>query len=277
MKYAGVFSGGGSFGSYTVGLLNKNKPTYDITYGCSTGSLIAPFAVLGEWDLLRDCYTNVTQDKIFKVSPFYNNGLPNLFIIIKRLIFNKTIGDTSKLFDLIKSTFKIEHYNKIKELGKDVCIVVTNITDKDNPCEYKYLSKETYEDFCFYMWASTCVPAVCSLPIKNNVEYADGGITDVVPLIKALDDNVKNIDIFTYDYPDTRYRSNTKNSIHLLTRCYKIMRNQIYNVGFDSLKMLYDDKNIIIKRYNPPYKLSDNALIFDKEKMTEWYNLGYNS
>ena len=91
-------------------------------------------------------------------------------------------------------------------------------------------------------------------------------------------DNVSGTgNVFTYDYPDSRYRSSTKNSIHLITRCYKIMRNQLYNIGFDSFKMLYDDKNINIKRYNPPYKLGDNALLFDKGKMNEWYNLGYNS
>ena len=276
---AACFAGGGSFGAYTVGLLSKNKPDYNVAYGCSTGSLIAPFAVLGEWELLKNVYTSVTSDKIFKVNPFYKNGIPNFFRIIKRLICKQMLGDTTNLYNMIKEVFTIEHYNKIKELNKDVCIVVTSITDKENPCKYIYLSEETYDDFCFYMWASTCVPIVCSLAIKDEMEYIDGGITDVIPLTKALTDGYKNIDVYTYDQEEeSKFRSKTKNAIHLGARTYTITRDRISSLGFELLKLVYlKDKNINIKKYYPPYKLGKNALLFNKEKMNEWFNLGYNS
>ena len=276
---AGVFAGGGSFGAYTVGVLAKKQPRYDITYGCSTGSLIAPFAVLGEWELLKENYTNTTADKIFKVNPFFKSGFPNIFVILKRLIFNKTLGDTTKLRDLIKKNFTIEHYNKILELKKDVCIVVTSVTDKFQPCKYIYLSKTSYEDFCFYMWASSCVPMVTSIAIKDGCEYVDGGVTDVIPLYKAIDDGYENIDVYCYDEPEeSKYRTETKNTFHLAARCYNIMREVISNAGFIiTFLEMKKNPNIKVTRIHPPRKLADNALSFDKKKMLEWYNLGYNS
>jgi len=276
---AGVFAGGGSFGSYTAGLLAKHKPDYTITYGCSTGSLIAPFAVLGEWELLKNGYTSVDSKSIFKVNPFYKNGLPNPFVIIKRLICGQMLGDTTNLQKLIKKNFTIEHYNKILELKKDVCIVVTSISDKVEPCKYIYLSETSYDDFCFYMWASTCVPMVCSLAKNENMEYVDGGVTDTIPLYKAIDDDFEDIDVYCYDEVITdRYRTETKNVFHLGARSYNIMRSVIGQLGFMMAKVVIDkNPKIKINKYYPPYRLAANSLIFDKQKMLEWYNLGYNS
>lgn len=278
IKRACCLAGGGSFGSYTVGVLAKNKPDYQMAYGCSTGSLIAPFAVLGEWELLKYNYTNVTSKSIFKVNPFYKNGSPNLFVIIKRLICRQMLGDTTNLYELIKKTFTIEHYNRIKEQGKDVCIVVTSVTDKLSPCKYIYLSKTSYEDFCFYMWASTCVPFVTSIATLNGEEFTDGGVTDPIPLYKAIDDDYENIDVYSYEIPESVTRTKTKSVFHLATRVYNIMRSVISKNGFVMAGVMKDENpDIKIKHYHPPYLLAPNALIFDKEKMLEWYNLGYNS
>jgi NTE family protein len=275
---AACFAGGGSFGAYTVGVLHRYTPEYDITYGCSTGSLIAPFAVLGEWELLKESYTNVTQKSIFKVNPFYKNGMPNIFVILKRLIFGQMLGDTTNLRTLIKDIFKIEHYNRILELKKDVCIVVTDVTDKVEPCKYIYLSKTSYEDFCFYMWASTCVPMVTSLAIKDGHEYVDGGVTDVVPVYKSMDDGCSSVDVYSYNVPEeSRYRTKTKNVFHLAARSYNIMRNVISTNGFACVRLEQRDMEIKLQLFHPPYKLGANALVFDKNKMNDWYNLGYNS
>jgi len=278
IKRACCLAGGGSLGAYTVGVLAKNKPHYDIAYGCSTGSLIAPFAVLGEWDLLKHNYTDVTSENIFKVNPFNKKGRPNLFVIIKRLICGQMLGDTTNLRELIKKTFTIDHYNRILELNKDVCIVVTSVTDKINPCKYIYLSKTSYDDFCFYMWASTCVPMLTSLAILNGEEFIDGGVTDSVPLIKAIDDNYDNIDVYLYNTPETIIRTPTKNVFHLAARCYNIIRSVMSNNGYTLANIIKEENsNIKIKTYRPPYKLANNSLIFNKEQMLKWYNLGYNS
>ena len=271
----GVFSGGGALGAYQVGVLSKLKPKYNIVYGCSTGALIAIFAILEKWDVLTKLYTSITAKDIFSVNPFYKNGMPNLFVIIPRLILGKSVGDTENLRELIKKHFTIEMYNEIISLNKDVCIVVTSVTDKENQTKYVYLSKTSYEDFCFYVWASTCVPIVCTLAIDaNGDEYCDGGVTEVTPIQQAVIDNAKEIDLFNYNnILENKFRSKTKNSFHLLARVWNIFRNKLENNSYTIALM----KDVKVNEYNPPYKLADNPMIFDNTKMLEWYNLGYNS
>lgn len=271
----GVFAGGGAFGAYQVGVLSKLRPKYDIVYGCSTGALIAIFAILEKWDILAKLYTSISSKDIFKVNPFYKNGLPNLFIIIPRLVLGKSVGDTDNLRQLIKNNFTLEMYNEILALDKDVCIIVTSVTDKINQTKYIYLSKTPYEEFCFYVWASTCVPIVCTLAIdKNGIEYCDGGVTEVIPMQQAVINEAKEIDLFTYNnLLENKFRSKTKNSLHLLARVWDIFRHKLEHNSYDIALM----EGVKINEYNPPYKLADNAMIFDKIKMLKWYNLGYNS
>ncbi|MDN4981991.1 patatin-like phospholipase family protein [Bradyrhizobium sp. WYCCWR 13022] len=60
-----ALSGGGADGAYGVGVLNgwtaaRNRPTFSVVSGVSTGGLIAPFAFLGPQydDTLRELYTS---------------------------------------------------------------------------------------------------------------------------------------------------------------------------------------------------------------------------
>jgi hypothetical protein len=68
-----AISGGGDNGAFGAGLLlgwtaAGNRPQFKAVTGISTGALIAPFAFLGnEYDyVLKDVYTNVTKEDIFK-------------------------------------------------------------------------------------------------------------------------------------------------------------------------------------------------------------------
>ena len=88
-KPAGVFatttvdvlalSGGGADGAFGAGLLcgwteNGNRPRFKLVTGISTGSLIAPFAFLGqEYDAkLKEVYTTISTKNIYQVrSPLW--------------------------------------------------------------------------------------------------------------------------------------------------------------------------------------------------------------
>ena len=66
-----ALSGGGAGGAYGAGILvgltnAKQRPTYEIVTGVSTGALIAPFAFLGsEWDgKLTEAYRGDATDKL---------------------------------------------------------------------------------------------------------------------------------------------------------------------------------------------------------------------
>jgi hypothetical protein len=74
-------------------------------------SLIAPFAVLGEWDLLKESYTNVTQDKIFKVNPFLKNGMPSSTGYDDKSIHQLD----SQMVERIKGTIGEDTWNKLPD------------------------------------------------------------------------------------------------------------------------------------------------------------------
>lgn len=280
---AGIFSGGGAFGAFTVGVLNRYRPDYNITYGTSTGALIAPFAALGDYQRLKELYTNTTSKDIFTYNPFDKNGHLSWIKVLWRLIrFKKTIGDTTNLYKSIKKNFTKEDYEKIKSMGKDVCITVCSLSDRVQRTNYVYLSRTSYENFCFYMWASTCVPVVCSVAKKGEFEYVDGGVTESTPIIRAIEDGCKDLDVYLHDAPEKNgIQKPTANIFNLAARVFRIMRQEIksddmlmanvYNRYADS------DSKVNIKYYQPKNQLGDNALLFDKDKMLEWYSYGYNT
>ncbi len=72
-----ALSGGGSRGAFGAGLLcgwstRRDRPTFRIVTGISTGALIAPFAFLGSDydDRLRDAFTTVGPDDIYVLRIF---------------------------------------------------------------------------------------------------------------------------------------------------------------------------------------------------------------
>jgi predicted acylesterase/phospholipase RssA len=67
-----ALSGGGSYGAFTVGVLNgwsrtDKRPEFDVVTGVSTGALIAPYAFLGpKYDPeLKKAYTELRQKDVF--------------------------------------------------------------------------------------------------------------------------------------------------------------------------------------------------------------------
>lgn len=89
-------SGGGDNGAFGAGLLNGwtqtgTRPEFVMVTGVSTGALIAPFAFLGsaQDDKLRDLYTTMTPDRIFR-----RRGLT-------AALFNDAMADTSPLAEMI--------------------------------------------------------------------------------------------------------------------------------------------------------------------------------
>ncbi|MDP1837038.1 MAG: patatin-like phospholipase family protein [Reyranella sp.] len=89
-------SGGGDNGAFGAGLMNGwtalgTRPEFKMVTGVSTGALIAPFAFLGPAydDALRDVYTTMTPDKVFRV-----RGLT-------AALFDDAMADTGPLAEVI--------------------------------------------------------------------------------------------------------------------------------------------------------------------------------
>lgn len=77
-----IISGGGVFGAYPAGVLcgwtqAGTRPEFDVVTGVSTGALVGVFAFLGSSvdRELRQCYTTITDDDVFRKLRFPRNLL----------------------------------------------------------------------------------------------------------------------------------------------------------------------------------------------------------
>lgn len=274
---AACIAGGGSWGAYTAGKLYELKEDYNVVIGCSTGSLMAPLVALGEYERLKEAYTNITSKDIFNVNPFKKNGNVKMFNTFWRLICKKrTLGETKAMRKTIKKFFTLEDYNKILASDKEVYVTACNLSKSKNFTEYISIRSVPYETFVDYMWASASVPLVGSLVEINGCEYTDGGTTEGVPLLKALQSKCVAVDCFLHEPRKNDFKKeNVKNILHLGARIINIMREEMQK---DNLLtgMLQAELNLTknIRVSYLPSQFEKNALVFDKEIMAKWFELG---
>lgn len=281
-KKALIISGGGAFGAYgggiIKGLYDIEGRDYDLYVGTSTGSLLSPLASIKEMDRLREAYTSVTQEDIFNVNPFNKKGkinFVNFIIRVTKNIFTKkhiTLGESENLKKTIQRVFKQEDFDKIKTQGKEVVACVVNITT--GLVEYKSSNVCKYEDFVDWLWASACVPVFMTTVKKDGFEYVDGGILDHIPMQKAIDDDVTEIDVIVHRpkvYSD-RKKYSSKNILDLFTRITDVMHREISRDDLSIAKLQAKEKDVKINVYYTPRELADNSLVFNKLIMQNWWD-----
>ncbi|MBW3520446.1 patatin family protein [Flavobacterium sp. NKUCC04_CG] len=279
-----VISGGGSKGAFAGGLaeylLTVQKREYEILIGSSTGSLLVPLLSIGETQKLKKVFTSVTQSDIFNICPFIiteKNGVfktkINHFGVLKTMLKGKkTFGESKNLRDLIGRTMTAADYSKIQQSGKDVIVTVSNLSSMQ--VEYKNVRDCNYDDYCDWVWASTSMVPFMSLVNKNNFDYADGGMGDLVPIYQAILKGATEIDIIILKN-DTQTKAPIKNAFVLTSRVFEFMLNQIATDDLILGKIEGLHRSIVLNFYYPPEQLTTNSLIFNPEKMKAWWELGF--
>lgn len=281
-----VISGGGSKGAFAGGvaqfLIENKKYEYDLFLGTSTGSLLIPHLALGNLNKIHDIYTNVDMGKIFNVNPFIikkQKGVDivtiNHFSVLRQLFKGKrTFGESKNLLKLIKSSLPIEEFNTLKFSNKDVVVTVTNISN--NETEYKSIKDFTYDEFCEWIWISGNYVPFMSLVTKNGYEYGDGGFSSLVPIQEAINRGATEIDVVILE-TETNITNKVigQNPFSLLIDLFRITLEQVEKQNITIGKLMARNKEIKLNLYYTPTKLTNNALIFNKEKMTEWWGDGF--
>src|ERR1700749_801928 len=119
MKKAIVIQGGGSYGAFTAGRICRRKVSYDAAVGSSTGALIAPFALLGQYSVLEEAYTTVSNKKVYAHTPFWKDGIPKIYLALWSWIRQKKgITDSKPLRKLIGQLYTQQMHESIPALGK---------------------------------------------------------------------------------------------------------------------------------------------------------------
>jgi len=281
-----VISGGGSKGAFAGGvaqyLLQVKKYQYDLLLGTSTGSLLIPHLALGNIEKIHSIYTNVNMSKIFNICPFVvkvKDGVDivtiNHFNVLRQFIKGKrTFGESKGLRKYIKKNFSISDFNQLKKLKKDVVITVTNFTT--NEAEYKSVKDCTYDEFCDWSWISSNYVPFMSLVEKNNFEYGDGGFSSLVPIREAINRGATEIDVIILETEVNMEKTVIgKNPFSLMIDLFRIALDQVEKHDIAIGKLIANNKNVKLNLYYTPTKLTNNALIFNKEVMKTWWEQGY--
>lgn len=281
MKRYLVISGGGSKGAYAAGLTNR---LYEMGvrwtgfYGTSTGSLLSLLISKNDFDSLKNLYTNVENKDVFDKPPFTKKGKLNIFRTLYRLLTGKnSIGSANNLYELIKKTFTISDYCETTNKGLKICACATNYTK--GTIEYGSNFDNDYDTFLKYVFASASVPIAMDLVKIGDDEYLDGGVMEHVPIQKAIDDDADIIDVIILrpNYSEHTEKWKSKNIPTVAFRTIDLFMKEISDsdVIVGTLKA-HRDKTVRLNFYYTNEKLTGNSLTFNKEKMLEWWNLGYN-
>ena len=281
-----VISGGGSKGAFAGGvaqyLIEENKIDYDLFLGTSTGSLLVSHLALNQVNRIKDVYTHVNQEAIFNSCPFIikkKKGVETIGINHKTVLRNilkgkKTFGESLNLKTLIKNTLTEAAFLELKNSSKDVVVTVSNLSL--NQVEYKSIKEFDYDEFCEWIWISCNYTPFMSLVTKNGCEYADGGLGSMVPIEEAIKRGATEVDAIILQTEITQLnRMPSLNAFSLLTNMFAFMLDRIESQNIRIGKFVATNQEAIINFYYTPTVLTTNSLIFDKEKMTKWWQSGF--
>lgn len=281
-----VISGGGSKGAFAGGvaqyLIQELKRDYHLYIGTSTGSLLVSHLALNNIEKIKTVYTSVNNDSIFNVCPFtvkkkhgtQNIGINHINVLINFFRGSKTFGESFNLKKLIKKTLTEEEFVFLKNSTIDIVVTVSNISV--NQVEYKSLKEFSYEEFVDWIWISCNYTPFMSLVKKNGCEYADGGLGNMVPIEEAIARGATEVDAIILQTEITQFnRMPSKNAFSLLTNMFAFMLDRIESQNIKIGKYVATHNNAIINFYYAPIVLTTNSLIFEKDKMTKWWQSGY--
>lgn len=281
-----VISGGGSKGAFAGGvaqyLIENNKYEYDLLLGTSTGSLLIPHLALGNVQKIFDIYTNVDQYKIFNVNPFVvktRDGVDivtiNHFNVLKQFLKKKrTFGESKRLRHYIRENFSVAEFDQLKNSKCNIVVTVTNISKNDT--EYKSIRDFDYDEFCDWIWISCNYVPFMSLVTKNDSVYGDGGFSNLVPIREAINRGATEIDVVVLE---TEIQNTPKvigkNPFSLMVDLFGTLLDQVEKHDITIGKLSAKNKNVKLNIYYTPTSLTTNPLIFNKEKMKQWWHEGY--
>lgn len=281
-----VISGGGSKGAFAGGvaqyLTEDLGRDYDLFIGTSTGSLLLSHMALHKAEKVKKAFTSVNQSSIFSSRPFLikkKHGQETITINHFNVILNflkgsKTFGDSLNLKTLLQKTFTKEEFKQLKDSNKEVVVTVSNLSL--NEVEYKSIKDYDYDAFIDWIWISCNYTPFMSLVTKNGCEYADGGLGSMVPIEEAIKRGATEVDAIILQTEVTYFnRMPSKNVFSLITNLFAFMLDRIETQNIRIGKFSAANKDCIINFYYTPSVLTTNSLIFDKEKMREWWESGY--
>lgn len=180
-----VLSGGGSKGSYQIGVwkaIKKLHIKYDIVTGTSVGAINGALMIQKNYHKAINLWKKINMKLLFGEDATESNKISDIFNMYRNNFLENGGMDVSNLETIItKSINKKNFYDSKIKFG----LVTVNASEK----KAVQLTKDQIpsEDLTDYLIASaSCYPAFQTKDI-NGDKYIDGGFFDNLPINLAID------------------------------------------------------------------------------------------
>ena len=191
---------------------------------------------------------------------------------------NKAIYGLEFSYETIPNELNLFDYDAFKAYKGDFYCVVTNLLTG----EAEYM-KYTGEDRTNTVLKATCALTMLFPPIIiNDTPYMDGGLTDSIPFMRALEDGCDRVLVVLTR--EAGYTKTTSTSTKAIARYYEkeypklsevmLSRAERYNECLKQLKEYEDSGKVMVIR--PAVSKGFSRLEKDKNKILSMYNDGYN-
>jgi predicted patatin/cPLA2 family phospholipase len=199
------------------------------------------------------------------------------YISYGNLIRCKSLMDLDFVFDEIPNKHCVFDYKTFYEFNGRMLAGAFNIQTG----KVEYFDKELLDRRNSILRASIAIPLVFPFEKINGNYYADGGLSDPIPIKKSIEDgNDKNIIVLTRN---EGYRKTQSKTNKLTYRMYKnkypklanVLRDRHikYNEQLDFCKKLEDNGEAMIIR--PTVDMNIDRFERDKNKLKAIYQNGY--
>lgn len=191
---------------------------------------------------------------------------------------NKSIYGLEFSYETIPNELNLFDYDAFKQYKGDFYCVVTNLLT-GQPEYMKYTGDDR---------TNTVLKATCALPmlfppiIINDVPYMDGGLSDSIPYLKAIEDGCDRIIVVLTR--QSGYTKTTSRSTKAIAYSYRnqypkltetmLTRASRYNESLKGLDQYVKEGRIIT--IQPTTSQGFSRLEKDKNKILSMYNDGYN-
>lgn len=265
MKICLILEGGGNRGNYTSGVLDAfldNDIFIPNIYAVSAGALNAL------------SYLSKQKGRSIRISKEYY--FSKNCLDYKRILKFKDVLNLDYLLNEVNN--QLDPFDK-KEFDKNKNNFVVTCTDVVTGLPV-YKRIDDYTKDLKYIKASASLPLATSIVEVDSYKLLDGGISDSIPLIKAIEDNYDKIILVLTR--DKEYISKPYSLIKAYKAKYfkypkliKSMENRYnkYNVTRDLIAKLEKDKKVFAIYPSKPLEIAN--LEKDINKLDLVYKLGY--
>ena len=261
-----VLEGGGMRGMFTSGVLDSfmdNNLYINNIYAVSAGCYNAL------------SYISRQRGRTFEINSLYLKD--KRYINFLRFFSRKGVINADFIFNNVFKELNPFDYGAFKENVGEFYSVSTNcVTGEANYARITDVEKDVG-----YIKASAALPLFAELVNVNDCVLTDGGVSDSVPVKKALEDGYSKIIIILtrpkgFVLRDNKlmkyYRVKYKKYPNLINKMK--MRKYIYNQTLEYIEKLEKEGKVVVVR--PEKDLNIGNLERNADKINQIYKMGYN-